>query len=155
MSFFRDIANNQVFIISVTAWFVAQVIKVLLTLLLENKLDASRFVGSGGMPSSHSSFVTSLATAIGIVEGYDSVLFAMALVLALIVMYDAANVRRAVGKQAKILNALLEDIHKMFEDIHQHKKIYIEKRLKELIGHTPIEVLSGALLGIIVANLMI
>lgn len=155
MSFFRDIVNNQVFIISVTAWFIAQVIKVLLTLFFEKKLDASRFVGSGGMPSSHSSFVTSLATAIGILEGYDSDMFAMALVLALVVMYDAANVRRAVGKQAKLLNVLVEDIHKLFEDINQHKKIYIEKRLKELIGHTPIEVLSGAVLGIIVANLMI
>ena len=115
----------------------------------DKKIDISRFVGSGGMPSSHSSFVTSLATAIGIQRGYESLEFAMALVFALIVMYDAAGVRRAVGKQAKILN-------KMIEDIQEHRKdVFNEKRLKELVGHTPVEVLSGAILGIVIANIMV
>ncbi len=149
MAFFEGVLKNEVFIVCITAWFVAQLIKVILTVLVEKRFDMSRFVGSGGMPSSHSSFVMSLSTAVGIKEGYDSVIFTVALVLSLIVMYDAAGVRRSVGKQAKILNALLEDIHK-------HKKhLLIEKRLKELIGHTPVEVLSGAILGIVIANIML
>ncbi|SHH08715.1 divergent PAP2 family protein [Tepidibacter thalassicus] len=149
MSFFEGLLNNDVFMVCFTAWFIAQLLKVVITFVFEKKIDISRFVGSGGMPSSHSSFVTSLATGVGIKKGYDSVEFALSLVLALIVMYDAAGVRRAVGKQAKILN-------KMIEDIHAHKKdIFTEKRLKELIGHTPVEVISGAILGIVIANIMI
>ncbi len=149
MSFFEGILNNDIFIICITAWFVAQLLKVIITLIFEKRIDISRFVGSGGMPSSHSSFVTSLATSIGIKTGYDSPEFALSLVFALIVMYDAAGVRRSVGKQAKILNRIIEDIH-------AHKThIFTEKRLKELVGHTPVEVLSGAILGIVIANIMI
>ncbi|SHJ65322.1 divergent PAP2 family protein [Tepidibacter formicigenes] len=149
MSFFEGLLNNDVFMACFTAWFIAQLLKVILTFVFEKKIDVSRFVGSGGMPSSHSSFVMSLATGVGIKRGYNSVEFALGLVFALIVMYDAAGVRRAVGKQAKILN-------KMIEDIHAHKKdVFNEKRLKELVGHTPVEVISGAILGIIIANIMI
>ncbi|OPJ56950.1 divergent PAP2 family protein [Alkalithermobacter paradoxus] len=149
MVFIDEISRNEVFIACITAWFVAQLLKVILTLIFENRVDVSRFVGSGGMPSSHSSIVTSLTTAVGLKRGYSSVEFAISLVLALIVMYDAAGVRRAVGKQAQILNT-------MIEDIHAHKKdVFTEERLKELVGHTPIEVLAGALLGIIIANIMI
>ena len=149
MSFYEGLINNQIFSICFMSWFVAQLLKVILTFLFEKKIDVSRFIGSGGMPSSHSSFVTSLAAGTGMKLGFESPEFALALVFALIVMYDAAGVRRAVGKQAKILNTMLEDLH-------AHKKhVFTEQRLKELVGHTPIEVFAGAILGIIIANMMI
>lgn len=94
------------------------------------------------MPSSHSAFVTSLATGVGLVEGSDSTLFALAAVFALIVMYDAAGVRRAAGKQARVLNAIIEDLNR--RELHP-------ERLRELLGHTPVEVVAGALLGVLVA----
>lgn len=147
MTFFQGIFKNEVFNVSITSWFIAQALKVMLTLLTQKKFDLYRFVGSGGMPSSHSSIVMGLSTAVGLKNGWDSVLYALSLVFALIVMYDAAGVRRAVGKQAIILNKILQDKQK-------HKQIE-EKRLKELVGHTPIEVFAGALLGILIANFMI
>lgn len=147
MTFFQGLFKNEVFNVSITSWFIAQALKVMLTLLTQKKFDLYRFVGSGGMPSSHSSIVMGLSTAVGLKNGWDSVLYALSLVFALIVMYDAAGVRRAVGKQAIILNKILQDKQK-------HKQIE-EKRLKELVGHTPIEVFAGALLGILIANFMI
>lgn len=107
----------------------------------KKEFDIRRFVGAGGMPSSHSALVVSLATSIGEINGYDSPYFAMAAIFALIVMYDAAGVRRAAGKQAAVINEILEEIY-------AHKTIPQEK-LKELLGHTPIEVIAGALLGIL------
>lgn len=98
------------------------------------------------MPSSHSSFVTSLATVVGIEKGFNSTDFAIITVLALIIMYDAAGVRRAVGKQATILNQMVADI--------QHGKHIEQKKLKELIGHTPLEVWFGALLGVVTALIL-
>jgi len=129
---------------SLISWFIAQVIKVVVVLLTSKKLDMSRFIGSGGMPSSHSALVCSLTTAIGCSEGFSSSLFALSTVLSLVVMYDAAGVRRAAGQQAKLLNMIIED---------WGKKPYAEteKKLKELLGHTPKEVFAGALLGIVVA----
>lgn len=147
MNFFEGIINNEVFCVSIISWFVAQVLKVILTLLTQRRLDMYRFVGSGGMPSSHSSFVMALSTAVGITSGWDSVIYAMSLVFALIVMYDAAGVRRAVGKQAKLLNEIMSDKHKF--------KLLENKKLKELVGHTPKEVLAGAVLGIVMANLLL
>ncbi len=147
MHFFQQLAKNDVFIAGFIAWFIAQTLKVIYSLVKDKKLNLYRFVGSGGMPSSHSSFVMGLSTAVGIRSGWDSVAYAIALSFALIIMYDASGVRRAVGKQAIILN-------KMIEDRHLHKPIG-EQRLKELIGHTPFEVFAGALLGIVIANLLI
>lgn len=147
MTFFNEMMKNEVFNVALTSWFIAQALKVVLTLLTQKKFDLYRFVGSGGMPSSHSSIVMGLSTSVGLKAGWASVSYAISLVFALIVMYDAAGVRRAVGKQAIILN-------KMLEDKHKHKEVQ-EKRLKELVGHTPVEVFAGALLGIVVANLMI
>ena len=94
------------------------------------------------MPSSHSAFVTSLSTAVGIELGFDSVIFALAAAFAVVVMYDASGVRRAAGRQAKVLNAILEDLNR--RELHP-------ERLRELLGHTPFEVLVGALLGVVVA----
>jgi acid phosphatase family membrane protein YuiD len=149
VTFFNGIMKNEVFNVALTSWFIAQALKVVLTLLTQKKFDLYRFVGSGGMPSSHSSIVMGLSTSVGLKTGWDSVSYAISLVFALIVMYDAAGVRRAVGKQAIILNRMLEDMHN-----HRDKHIQ-EKRLKELVGHTPVEVFAGAILGIVIANLMI
>ncbi len=135
--------NESPLATAIVAWFLAQLIKVVLVLVTSKKLDFGRFVGSGGMPSSHSALVTSLATAICFIEGYKSPLFAASAVFALVVMYDAAGVRRAAGQQAKILNKIVEDWGKAsYSDT--------EKKLKELLGHTPKEVFAGAVLGIII-----
>ncbi len=140
MEFFKQSA----FVTAVLAWFAAQAIKVVTVLITEKKFDFSRFVGSGGMPSSHSAFVTSLAMAVGFSCGFLSELFSISAVLALIVMYDAAGVRRAAGEQAKILNVLIEEWGSQ-----NYKNT--EVRLKELLGHTPLQVIAGAMLGIAIA----
>jgi len=147
LNFLLKIWANRVLLSSLTAWFIAQSLKICLSLYKDKKLDLTRFVGSGGMPSSHTSFVTALATSVGKINGWDSSSFAIALCFALVVMYDAAGVRRAAGNQAKVLNIIIEDIS-------QHKPLG-EEKLKELIGHTPKEVLAGAILGIIISNIMI
>ena len=136
--------SSSILVTTIISWFIAQVIKVILVLLKSKKIDFRRFVGSGGMPSSHSSFVVSLAVSVGLTEGFTSTLFAVTVVLAMVVMYDAAGVRRAAGQQAKILNMLVED---------WEKKDFTgtEKKLKELLGHSPVEVFAGALLGIVIA----
>jgi acid phosphatase family membrane protein YuiD len=139
--------NNHILRVSILAWFIAQVLKVIITLLKEKRMDFTRFIGSGGMPSSHSAFVVSLATSVGLKHGWDSTYFAISAVFTLIVMYDAAGVRRATGKQAVVLN-------KIINEIHQYKEIK-QERLKELIGHTPIEVFTGALLGALISYLLV
>ena len=147
MDFISGIGHNRVFQVAFVSWFIAQLLKVILTLFTERKLILYRMVGSGGMPSSHSSTVMGLTTAIGLMNGFDSLIFGMSLIFSLVVMYDASGVRRSVGKQAIILNTILEDLY-------EHKPIG-NVRLKELVGHTPVEVLAGAALGILIANLMI
>jgi acid phosphatase family membrane protein YuiD len=137
------IGKNVVLMTALTAWFLAQALKTLTSFWKHRQFKAERLVGAGGMPSSHTSLVVSLATAVGLQAGLESPLFAVALVLAGIVMYDAAGVRRAAGKQAKVLNKLVQELRAE----HTVK----ETRLKELLGHTPLEVLAGALLGIAVA----
>ncbi len=138
---------NKFFFVAFIAWLIAQVAKVILTLIIEKELNLYRLVGSGGMPSSHSSFVMGLTASLGLEYGWESPYFAMALVFSLVVMYDASGVRRAVGKQAIILNTMIADVYK-----HRHIE---QEKLKELVGHTPYEVIVGAVLGIVVANLMI
>ena len=145
MTFFSRMFQNKVLVSCLVAWAIAQTIKIILSLYKDKKLDLTRFVGSGGMPSSHTSFVMSLATSVGKINGWESPSFAISLVLAFIVMYDAAGVRRAAGNQAKILNIIINDLA-------QHRPLG-EEKLKELLGHTPKEVLVGALLGIIIANI--
>ena len=146
MEFFNELYNNQTLWVSILSWFVAQFIKVISVLLTEKRFDFSRFIGSGGMPSSHSSFVTALSVMIGFEYGFDSPLFADCIVITFIVMYDASGVRRAAGKQASILNQIVE---------HWDEGVEIQgERLKELIGHTPFEVIAGAALGIIIAVVM-
>lgn len=143
MQYIRQLSNNNILWVAILSWFVAQALKVLVTVIYEHKLDLRKFFASGGMPSSHSSFVVALAMGIGQVYGYDHVLFAIAAVFSFIVMYDAANVRLEAGKQAAIINQIIE----VLEDPNLNP----EERLKEILGHTPLQVLAGAILGIIVA----
>ncbi len=131
-------------------WFVAQALKVLVVLLKEKRFDIRRMVGSGGMPSSHSSFVTALTTAVGFENGVGSPLFAVCAVLSFVVMYDASGVRRETGRQAVILN----DIIDIIEHIGKDNPEVFGKRLKELIGHSPFEVAAGAVLGILLGVLV-
>ncbi|OQY10510.1 MAG: acid phosphatase [Fusobacteriia bacterium 4572_132] len=143
------IFGNRILDIVFVSWFIAQFWKVITSLIKERKINFKRFLESGGMPSSHTSSVTSLVTAIGILKGTSSLEFAITFVFAVIVMYDAAGVRRAAGKQAGILNKITKNI------LNKEGTKIIEENLKELIGHTPKEVFVGAILGIFVAFIMI
>lgn len=133
------LARNRVLWASLAAWSTAQALKTIRAVFLTRKVNLSYLVASGGMPSSHSALVTALATAVARVEGVDSTEFAIAVILAGVVMYDATGVRLAVSKQARILNLMLDDFF--------NERGINEKRLHELIGHTPIEVVAGAALG--------
>ena len=141
MSFISEIFSNKVLLISMFACFLAQLFKIFTG--DQKKIQISIIFTSGGMPSSHSSFVTSLSTLVGMEYGFNSTEFAVVAVFSMIIMYDASGVRRAVGKQAVILNQIVDDL--------QHKKHIEQKKLKELVGHTPVEVFFGAILGIITA----
>ncbi len=138
------ILSNQVLWCAISAWFVAQGLKIPIYYLLEKKLDWGRFFGSGGMPSSHTAFVVSLTLMIGAVEGFDSALFAACTVLSAIVMYDASGVRRETGIQGQVLNEILQ---KVFVD----GQPITDVELKELVGHTKIEVAGGFIVGILTA----
>ncbi|MBT3169276.1 MAG: divergent PAP2 family protein [Candidatus Cloacimonetes bacterium] len=142
------IFNNSIFDVVFVALFSAQALKVVFSIFTEKKVNFRRFLDTGSMPSSHTSSVVSLATAIFIKEGGGSSIFMLSLVFAVVVMYDATGVRRAAGKQASVLNKIVENIRKK----EGHK--IIDKNLKEFLGHTPIEVFGGAILGVIVAILM-
>ncbi len=131
-----------------TSWFIAQALKVPIYYLVEHEFNWHRWLGSGGMPSSHTALVVSLAAMTGIQAGFDTAAFAIAFALALIVMYDAAGVRRETGTQAVVINKILHDI------LVDGKRI-TEDELKELIGHTPLEVFFGALLGLTVTGLFL
>lgn len=143
MRFFEQVLRNYTLICALSSWFLAQAFKIFTTLVKERHLDFRRFIASGGMPSSHSATVCALSAATGRLTGYSSVEFAISFMLAFIVMYDATGVRRAAGEQAKILNRIVNDIA-------EANPAYIQKKLKEFIGHTPLEVIVGALLGILV-----
>lgn len=128
---------------TIWAWLIAQTIKVVIGIFRQKRFDFRWFIGSGGMPSSHAAGAACLATSIGINCGFNSVYFALAFVFAIVVMFDAQGVRRSTGKQARILN-------KIMDDIYWQGKIQ-EIRLRELIGHTPVEVIMGLILGITIA----
>jgi len=140
---FFELYHNKMFITTIAAWVIAQTIKVIIGVIRQRKFDFRWFVGTGGMPSSHTAGASCLATAIGLTRGFDSVYFALAASFALVVMFDAQGVRRASGRQASILNRIMDDIY------WQGKMK--EGRLRELIGHTPTEVIAGFLLGVTIA----
>lgn len=149
MSAFDAFLENHIFWAGAIGWFVAQVIKTIIHSILNKEFSIERMVGSGGMPSCHSSTVCSLATAACIEYGAQSFEFAISLILAIIVMYDAMGVRRETGIQAKLLN----DILKTFEDMGR-SEISAHDKLKEFVGHTPLQVLIGAFLGVITAMII-
>ena len=139
----RQIFENPTLRTSLFAWLVAQLLKVLVDSVRSRRLDLSKIGSAGGMPSSHSALVACLAVSIGIRHGFNSDLFAIALIFAVVVMYDATGVRRAASIQARILNQIIDELF-------QGHPIS-EERLRELLGHTPVEVFIGAAIGILFA----
>ena len=144
MDFIIQISQNTVLIAAVMGWFIAQVLKTIIHLIITKKLVWERMVGSGGMPSSHAATVCALATAAGFEYGGDSFPFAIAVIMAIIVMHDARGVRWETGIQARILNEMMETFRAM------GRKMTAEEKLKEFVGHTPLQVLVGAILGILI-----
>lgn len=139
MNFLTQLANNRVFTITLICWFAAQFIKIAAATMREKRFNFKWLIGTGGMPSSHCAATSALATTLGLSYGFDSGVFAIGLGFAIVTMFDAQSARRAIGKQAEILNKMVEDIY--------FKKPIKEERLAELIGHTPVQVLAGASLG--------
>lgn len=145
MELFIDLLYNKVFVSATLGWFTAQVAKTIIYLIINKEFVAERLVGSGGMPSCHSATVCALATAVIMQHGTGSTECAIAIMLAIIVMYDAMGVRRETGIQAKVLNEMIELFTKMGNEMS------VEDRLKEFVGHTPLQVLVGAIWGIVTA----
>ena len=148
MTFFQELTSNQTLMTGVTGWVVAQVLKTILDIGLNHSFNPERLIGSGGMPSSHSSPVCSLATAATPRYGVGSFEFSISFILAMVVMYDAIGVRQETGKQARVLNRLL------FDDFLKLDGVVLQEKLKEYVGHTPIQVAAGAILGILIAFIL-
>ena len=148
MTFFQQLTGNQTLMSGVAGWVVAQVLKTLLDIALNQSFNPERLVGSGGMPSSHSATVCALTTASGLRYGVGSFEFSVCFILSMVVMYDAIGVRQETGKQAKVLNRLL------FDDFLKLDGVVLQEKLKEYVGHTPIQVAAGAILGVIIAFVM-
>ena len=146
MNGFMQFIQNKYIYVPLLLWFGIQLFKLLYDLVKTKKFNFKRILGAGGMPSSHSAVVTSIATLIGKYEGVDTAIFALSFVVALVVMYDACGVRRAAGKQAALLNRLVET--------PGLTGVQVSERLVEVLGHTPVQVLVGALIGL-VAGLII
>ena len=145
MNDFQKFITNKYIYIPFIVWLCVQTFKVIYELITTKKFNFKRIMGAGGMPSSHSAVVTTLATLIGKYQGVDTPIFAMALVFAMIVMYDAAGVRRAAGKQAHLLNKIIET--------PGLTNVQVQEKLVEVLGHTPLQVIIGAIIGIIVGIL--
>lgn len=146
MKFIEEFFSNKIVGTAALSWLIAQLIKIIIDCAKNKTINPSLIVSSGGMPSSHSSFVTALAFSVGFQEGFNSTAFAITFVLSTIVMYDASGVRRAAGKQAEVLNIFISNFEK--------HGVKIDSKLKELLGHSPIEVSAGAVLGFFVALAM-
>ena len=148
MSWFNDLLSNPFFLTSLSSWFVAQVLKVIINAFINKKISLERLVGDGGMPSGHSATVSSLATIAGLQFGFGSFEFAMAATLAVIVCHDATGVRMETGKQAIIINEMLDTFERM-------KMGYSSDIvLKEFVGHTPLQVAAGITIGVLNACFM-
>ena len=149
MQDFETIFHNKILLVSLVACVSAQGLKLIIELIRHRKINFRFLVSTGGMPSAHSALVGALATGVGLTKGWESSEFAIACLFAVIVMYDAAGVRQAAGKQARILNQLLDEF---LQDTHH---LNTEERLKELLGHTPFQVFIGLAWGIGVSMLTI
>lgn len=144
-----EILTNKVLIIPICSWVIAQLLKVVVVLIRKRQLDLRYLVISGGMPSSHSAFVSALATSVALIEGLGSVAFGISAIIALVVMYDAAGVRQSVGKQSIVLNRIIRELRL------RHTVTELERDLREFIGHTSFQVIVGGLLGIAISWLWI
>lgn len=140
MQILSQIVNNKCIWLPFLLWFIIQTFKVITDLVINKKLNVKRIIGAGGMPSSHSAVVCSLAVCVGKEYGFDSGVFALSMIMAFVVMYDAAGIRRAAGKQARILNKILETPGLTTGEV--------QEKLIEALGHTPVQVFVGALVGI-------
>ena len=144
----RIFFNNYLLMLPVVSWLSAQTAKTLLDFIINRKINIERLVGSGGMPSAHSAAVCSLMVGSAKDQGMSSPIFAISFVFALVVIYDAMNVRLETGKQSKLLNLIMEVMRDEWQELSN------EKKLKELVGHTPLQILIGALLGVFIAVLI-
>ncbi len=144
MQNFGDILDNRVLLVAIAACFIAQGLKLIVDVIKHGKVNLRALVTTGGMPSAHSALVTALAAGVGQTSGWASPEFAIATIFAIIVMYDAAGVRQAAGKQARILNQIIDELF-------QEKPEFNEARLKELLGHTPVQVIVGSILGVAIS----
>ncbi|MBP8713901.1 MAG: divergent PAP2 family protein [Lachnospiraceae bacterium] len=145
-NFLYELFHNQIFVAAASSWLIAQIIKTIIYLILNKEIRLERMTGSGGMPSCHSATVCALVTSTCIVCGPGSPELAIAVMFAMVTIYDAMGVRWETGKQAQVLNSMMETFQKM-----GNKDISPEAKLKELIGHSPLQVLVGGILGIAIA----
>ena len=143
--YFAQLYKNKYLIVPILTWFFIQTFKVIWDLITTKKFNFKRILGAGGMPSSHTAVVMSLSTLIGKEFGFDSPIYALSMVFAFVVMYDAAGVRRAAGKQATLLNKIIETPG--LSDLE------VQEKLVEVLGHTPTQVIVGAIIGIIVGTI--
>ncbi len=144
----QDFISNKVIITAFIAWATAQVLKTITHAIVYKKIDFKRLLGDGGMPSCHSAVVSSTALSIGLIEGFNTSLFALAAIVAIVVMHDASGVRLETGKQAKII----KDMSQFIESLNNIK--FDDESLKEFVGHTHLQVFMGAILGIVVAMIV-
>ncbi len=147
MQFLMDILSNYCLMSAAASWLIAQLLKTVVLIVQNRKFSFVSLIASGGMPSSHSASVTALATSVGIAEGFASPVFAVTVLFAFIVMYDATGVRRETGRQAQVLNRLMADLE-------EGKSENLPAHLKELVGHSPLQVFAGAGVGILIAILL-
>lgn len=153
MEYLSQILTNRILIAGLSAWVIAQIFKMVIYLIVNREFQIERLFGDGGMPSGHSATVTAAAVTTGFVSGFGSPLFAIATILAVIVMHDATGVRRETGKQAKVIKEMASFIEDM-----SGKNLTDEEKLKEFVGHTPLQVAMGCLLGLavgIIFNLVV
>ena len=151
MQLIRDVLNlNPILTVALLAWFVAQVLKTLINFILLGKFQLERMWGDGGMPSAHSATVCAMVIATARSEGFGSAIFAVAAVVAIITMHDAMGVRRETGEQAKVLNKIIEQ----WIDVTEKNAPFLQNmHLKEMVGHTPLQVLAGFVVGCVVGAL--
>ncbi len=152
MEIVLDILTNGIIIASLSAWLIAQVLKLIIYALMEKKIRLERLFGDGGMPSAHTATVISLVVMCGWLCGFNSAIFAVSIIVAIIVMHDATGVRRETGKQTSTIKQIADIINGMFADPDQEVRA---ERLKDFVGHTPLQVFFGSIVGIVVAILYI
>ncbi len=146
MGIINQIIHNKCIVVPVVLWALVQLFKFITDTIKNKKVNLKRLVGAGGMPSSHSAIVCALASCVGKEYGFDSGIFALALIFSFVVMYDAAGVRRAAGKQARILNKVL--------DTPGMSTLEVQEKLIEALGHTPVQVFVGAIIGFVVGAII-